>query len=46
MKIKTDESSECPDRKQTGVNFVEIAHSIEEIYLTGGEPHLPPNKII
>lgn len=31
---------EWPDRKQTGVNFVEIAHSIEEIYLTGGEPTL------
>lgn len=31
---------EWPDRKQTGVNFVEIAHTIEEIYLTGGEPTL------
>ena len=31
---------EWPDRKQTGVNFVEIADSIEEIYLTGGEPTL------
>ena len=29
-----------PDREQTGVNFVEIAHTIEEIYLTGGEPTL------
>lgn len=31
---------EWPDRKKTGVNFVEIAHTIEEIYLTGGEPTL------
>lgn len=31
---------EWPDKEQTGVNFVEIAHSIEEIYLTGGEPTL------
>lgn len=31
---------EWPDREKTGVNFVEIAHSIEEIYLTGGEPTL------
>lgn len=29
-----------PDREKTGVNFVEIAHTIEEIYLTGGEPTL------
>ena len=28
------------DREKTGVNFVEIAHTIEEIYLTGGEPTL------
>ena len=31
---------EWPDKEQTGVNFVEIAHSIEEIYPTGGEPTL------
>ena len=29
-----------PDRKQTGLTFVEIAHTIEEMYLTGGEPTL------
>lgn len=31
---------EWPDAEQTGVNFVQIAHNIEEIYLTGGEPTL------
>ena len=35
-----DNLQEWPDKKKTGVNFVEIAHSIEEIYLTGGEPTL------
>ena len=35
---------EWPDRKQTGVNFVEIAHTIEEIYLTGGEPTLATSQ--
>ena len=33
-----------PDRKQTGLNFVEIAHTIEEIYLTGGEPTLATSQ--
>ena len=33
-----------PDRKQTGVNFVEIASTIEEIYLTGGEPTLATSQ--
>lgn len=31
---------EWPDRRMTGVNFVDIADTIEEIYLTGGEPTL------
>lgn len=31
---------EWPDAEKTGVNFVDIADSIEEIYLTGGEPTL------
>lgn len=31
---------EWPDWEKTGVNFVEIAGTIEEIYLTGGEPTL------
>ena len=35
---------EWPDRKQTGVNFVEIANTIEEIYLTGGEPTLATSQ--
>ena len=35
---------EWPDRKQTGVNFVEIAETIEEIYLTGGEPTLATSQ--
>jgi len=35
---------EWPDRKKTGVNFVEIAHTIEEIYLTGGEPTLAKSQ--
>ena len=35
---------EWPDRKQTGVNFVEIAQTIEEIYLTGGEPTLATSQ--
>jgi len=35
-----EKMGEWPDAEQTGVNFVEIAHSIEEIYLTGGEPTL------
>jgi MoaA/NifB/PqqE/SkfB family radical SAM enzyme len=33
-----------PDRKQTGLNFVEIASTIEEIYLTGGEPTLATSQ--
>ena len=35
---------EWPDRKQTGINFVEIAGTIEEIYLTGGEPTLATSQ--
>lgn len=35
---------EWPDRKQTGVNFVEIASTIKEIYLTGGEPTLATSQ--
>jgi molybdenum cofactor biosynthesis enzyme MoaA len=35
---------EWPDRKGTGKNFVEIAHTIEEIYLTGGEPTLATSQ--
>lgn len=31
---------EWPDRKNTANNFIEIANTIEEIYLTGGEPTL------
>ena len=31
---------EWPDLEKTGVNFVDIADTIEEIYLTGGEPTL------
>ena len=33
-----------PDRKQTATTFVEIAHTIEEIYLTGGEPTLATSQ--
>lgn len=32
--------TEWPDYKQTGLNFQSIAHTVEEIYLTGGEPTL------
>ena len=32
--------TEWPDYKQTGLNFQNIAHTVEEIYLTGGEPTL------
>ena len=39
-----DVMQEWPDRKQTGLNFVEIAHTIEEIYLTGGEPTLAKSQ--
>ena len=39
-----DTMREWPDRKQTGVNFVDIAHTIEEIYLTGGEPTLAKSQ--
>lgn len=39
-----DTMKEWPDRKQTGVNFVEIADTIEEIYLTGGEPTLAKSQ--
>ena len=35
---------EWPDREQTGVNFVEIASTIKEIYLTGGEPTLATSQ--
>jgi len=39
-----DIMQQWPDRKQTGLNFVEIAHTIEEIYLTGGEPTLATSQ--
>ena len=32
--------TEWPDFKRTGLNFHDIAHTVEEIYLTGGEPTL------
>jgi len=32
--------TEWPDWEKTGVTFTEIAHTVEEIYLTGGEPTL------
>jgi len=35
---------EWPDRKQTATTFVELAHTIEEIYLTGGEPTLATSQ--
>ena len=35
---------EWPDRKQTGITFVELAHTVEEIYLTGGEPTLATSQ--
>ena len=36
MKIMT----EWPDYKKTELNFQDISHTVEEIYLTGGEPTL------
>ena len=35
-----DQMAAWPDRKTTGDNFVAMADTIEEIYLTGGEPTL------
>jgi len=35
-----DTLREWPDRKQTGLSFIDVAHTVEEIYLTGGEPTL------
>lgn len=35
---------EWPDRKGTGLNFISIAETIEEIYLTGGEPTLATSQ--
>jgi len=35
-----DTMREWPDFKKTGQNFEDIAHTVEEIYLTGGEPTL------
>jgi len=32
--------TEWPDWQKTGITFTEIAHTVEEIYLTGGEPTL------
>lgn len=32
--------TEWPDYKRTGLNFQDIAHTVDEIYLTGGEPTL------
>ena len=39
-----DTMTQWPDREKTGVNFVDIAHTIEEIYLTGGEPTLAKSQ--
>jgi len=39
-----EQLGEWPDRKGTGKNFVEIAHTIVEIYLTGGEPTLATSQ--
>lgn len=36
--------TEWPDRAKTGVNFVDIAPTIREIYLTGGEPTLAKSQ--
>lgn len=36
MKVMT----EWPDYKKTELNFQDISHTVEEIYLTGGEPTL------
>lgn len=35
-----DTMREWPDRKKTGLNFIDIADTVQEIYLTGGEPTL------
>lgn len=32
--------TEWPDYEKTGLNFQDVAHTVEEIYLTGGEPTL------
>lgn len=36
--------TEWPDFKKTGLNFQDIAHTVEEIYLTGGEPTLAKSQ--
>ena len=36
--------TEWPDYKKTGLNFQDIAHTVEEIYLTGGEPTLATSQ--
>jgi pyruvate-formate lyase-activating enzyme len=36
--------TEWPDYKKTGLNFQDIAHTVEEIYLTGGEPTLAKSQ--
>lgn len=36
--------TEWPDFKRTGLNFQDIAHTVEEIYLTGGEPTLAKSQ--
>ena len=36
--------TEWPDYKRTGLNFQDIAHTVEEIYLTGGEPTLATSQ--
>jgi MoaA/NifB/PqqE/SkfB family radical SAM enzyme len=36
--------TEWPDYKKTGLNFQDIAHTVDEIYLTGGEPTLAKSQ--
>lgn len=36
--------TEWPDFKKTGLNFQDIAHTVQEIYLTGGEPTLATSQ--
>lgn len=39
-----DVMTEWPDYEKTGLNFQDIAHTVEEIYLTGGEPTLAKSQ--
>jgi sulfatase maturation enzyme AslB (radical SAM superfamily) len=36
--------TEWPDYEKTGLNFQDVAHTVEEIYLTGGEPTLATSQ--